>query len=236
MSFRLLSAIFLLTVFANGVSSQGLVSILDQSTNPGAVLMEFDNRRSGTIGTYYVDENWNTGEIHFRSGTVVKGFPVRYDLQYDILEIKVADQVKVLPIRKMEGFQYYDEESGSLKEFVPCSKLKYEDGTPLTGICRKFEQGEFGLYSRYDFVVKDPDYVVALDMGTEDKHIYIKERPLLLVKNAIYPIPSRKMRIYTMFGDRAERAREFAEREKLNVKRTSNLKILVDFINAEPVQ
>ena len=233
-----LKLFFIVAVFcvpSKELASQGMISILDKSTNPGEVLVEFDDRVVNTRGSYFIDEDWNTGEVYFRSGTIVKDFPVRYDLYNDLLEIQVEDQIKVLPIWKMDGFRYYDEESGIPINFVPCAKFKDKDGVPFTGICRVYAEGQTGLYSRYEYVLKDPDYVVALDMGTQEAEIYIKEKALLYTDDRMHEVPARKKRIYALFDEKEESVREFAHKEKLNPRKISDLKVIVDFINDQLV-
>jgi hypothetical protein len=210
-------------------NAQGVKSLLDRDVNPGEILMEFDNRNREIIGNYYIDEDWNKGNIELKSGIIIKNQLIRYDLEYDLLEVKLPDELKVIPLHKMNYFWIIDWIDSNL--FLNCDSYSFEDGTPLSGICRVIEKSTYGAIIKYSYDIKDATYVPALDMGTKDDEILIKKHIFLTKNEMIYKLPGNRKDFYSFFMNPNTDIKSFMKQNKLNHKDPEDLSRILKYIN-----
>jgi len=221
--------IFSVLAGMNHADSQGMKSILDNEVNPGETLMEFDNRSKEIIGNYYIDDNWKKCNIELKSGILIKNQLVRYDLEYDLLEVKLADELKVIPLRKIKYYRIIDQGDSNL--FQNCDSYSFEDGTPLSGICRVIAGGPCGAIVKYTYVVKEATYVPALDMGTQDEKIIHKEHIFLTKQGTIYKLPGKKKAFYSFFINPNSDIKSYMKQHHLKYKDPDDLAEILTFVN-----
>ena len=210
---------------------QGIKSILDNEVNPGEVLMEFDNRNREIIGNYYINENWRKGNIVLKSGSEIKNQLIRYDLEYDLLEVKLPENVKVVPLRKLNCFRIIDQ--AELNVFQNCDSYSFEDGTSLSGICQVIGEGYFGAIIKYMYDIKESTYVPALDMGKVEDEIIIKKYSFLTKGKTIYKFPGRKKDFFAFFMNPDVDIKSYMSRNHLNYKKEEDLTRILKYVNEE---
>ncbi len=210
--------------------SQGIKSILDEDINPGKLLVEFDNRTINVEGTYYLDEEWNEGNILLKSGILIENQMIRYDLEYDMLEIKIPDQVKIIPLRKLKSYVIFSQTDNNLL-YVNCDRYSFEDGTPLSGICQVLDTGYYGGIIKFTYLVKEADYIPALDMGSKSDEILLKSHLFLTIDKTIYKIPHKKKDFYNFYINPQVDIRSFMTKNKLNHRKPEDLIKVLHFIN-----
>src|SRR5690606_18597920 len=71
------------------------VFVIDHMTNPGEALEEIRLPPSSLEGSFYIEEEWQTGNVFLKKNQILKNFPLRYDLENELLELKTHDIVKV---------------------------------------------------------------------------------------------------------------------------------------------
>lgn len=229
---NLISIIILLYVTGIHVAyPQGIKSILDNEVNPGEVLMEFDNRNREIIGNYYINENWRKGNIVLKSGSEIKNQLIRYDLEYDLLEVKLPENVKVVPLRKLNCFRIIDQ--AELNVFQNCDSYSFEDGTSLSGICQVIGEGYFGAIIKYMYDIKESTYVPALDMGKVEDEIIIKKYSFLTKGKTIYKFPGRKKDFFAFFMNPDVDIKSYMSRNHLNYKKEEDLTRILKYVNEE---
>jgi hypothetical protein len=209
--------------------TQGLKSIVDIETNPGEVLVEFDNRNIEIVGNYYIDDTWRKSNVRLKSGTEIKNLLVRFDLEYDLLEIKLSDNVKVVPLRKLDHYRIIDSEVDNV--FRNCDVYTFEDGTNLTGICRVIGEGFYGGIIKYSYAIKESTYVPALDMGDQREKILIRENLFLTKNNVLFKLPSRKRDFYAFFINPDFDVKTYMIQNHLNYKDPSDLAVVLYQVN-----
>lgn len=211
------------------VVAQGMKSIVDVQTNPGEVLVEFDNRSREIVGNFYIEDAWRKGNVYLKSGTEIKNLLVRYDLEYDLLEVKLPDQLKVVPLRKIDFYKIIDRDSANI--YRNCDAYSFEDGTPLTGICRVIAEGLYGGIVKYSYQVREPTYVPALDMGDQREKVSIKQNLFLTRDNVLYELPARKKEFYDFFINPGFDIRLYMKENRLNRKDLNDLEKILREIN-----
>ncbi|MBR9997792.1 MAG: hypothetical protein KFF73_02420 [Cyclobacteriaceae bacterium] len=202
---------------------------MDLETNPGEVLVEFDNRNSEITGNFYVDDSWKKSNIRLKSGTEIKNMLVRYDLEYDMLEVKLSGNTKVVPLRKLDHYRVIEQNETIV--FRNCDVYAFEDGTELAGICRVIDEGYYGGIIKYTYHIKDATYVPALDMGDQNDKIIIKQNLFLTKDNILYRIPSRKREFYSFFINPGLDIKSYMVKNHLNHKEPEDLEKILKFIN-----
>jgi hypothetical protein len=209
--------------------AQGVKSILDKEVNPGEVLMEFDDRDKEIIGNYYIHENWQKGNIVLKSGTEIKNQLIRFDLEYDLLEVKLSDNLKVVPLRKLNYYRIIDQAASNI--FQNCDVYSFNDGTSLSGICQVLEDEYYGAIIKYTYNIREATYVPALDMGKKDDEVIIKEYPFLTKDKIIYKIPGRKKDFYAFFINPDVDIKSYMREQGLNYKNKDDLIKILQYVN-----
>jgi hypothetical protein len=210
-------------------NAQGIKSILDHEVNPGVILMEFDNRSKEIIGNYYIDEQWKKADIELKSGILLEDQWIRYDMEYDMLEVKLPETIKVVPLLKLSNYRITETEDSNY--YMNCEVYSFEDGTPLSGICGLIETGSYGAIVKYSFEIKEATYVPALDMGTKDDEILIKKYIFLTKNEVIYKLPGSKKEFYSFFINPNADIKTFMKQHKLNHKDPEDLSRILKYIN-----
>lgn len=210
---------------------QGITSVLDPSTNPGEVLVEFDARNSDLEGSFFINEEWQNADIYLKTGSILTNMEVRFDLEFELLEVNLKSQIKVIPIHKFKKF-IINNDLGHNISYVNCESYKYEDKTPLTGICEVVDSSYFGMIIKYRYNIKEPTYVPALDMGTQSPEILINNDILLLKGSTTFPLPKNKNKFLSLYEPLDDSVEVFMKRNKINHKNKDNLLQVLNYINS----
>jgi len=216
-------------IYQNGFS-QGISSILDKSTNPGEVLVEFDNRSVELKGSYYLLNDWQIGNVVFKSGASVVNQWVNYDLECDILEVKLVDLVKVVPLMVIDNFIVSESEIKK-RSFKPCSNYLLNNAVPLVGLCEVIDSNYFGLMIKYTAAIKKATYVPALDMGKKEDEKIVRQKYFLTIGNNAVALPRKKQLLIDLFAPYQDNLTLYMKENKLNYKNRHDLLILLGYLN-----
>ena len=221
--------LILFDLFVVIVHGQGITSIVDNSTNPGEVLVEFDTRSSQLEGHYFINKDWQKSDIYLKSGFILSNMQTRFDLEYDILEVNIDEKIKVIPLHKLTKFTYYKDTS-PVGNYVNCEYYKYNDNTPLTGICEVLDTCFYGVILKYGYEIKEATYVPALDMGSQSAEIIV-ETDVLLTKGRIFlPLPKNRNKFLDFYAP-YDSLKVFMKENKLNHKKREDLQQILDYVN-----
>ncbi|MFC2124569.1 hypothetical protein ACFLU5_07135 [Bacteroidota bacterium] len=226
------SYIITFTLLPEITFSQSEITTLDKWSDQELVMSHFHNNIAKDEEKYHLYDDWRIGDMYLSSGTLIKGFPLRYDLRYNLLEININDEIKVQTINRIVWFTLLEEETGILEEFRSCENYKNEDGSAIQGICKMHSRGKYSLITNIYYVMMEPDYIKAFDVGNKEMKVFVKDRSLLCAEHNAYPKPSGKKAIYRIFGSQSRKAAEFAGQKELNPRKQSDLKTLVDYMNS----
>ncbi|MFC2125035.1 hypothetical protein ACFLU5_09510 [Bacteroidota bacterium] len=206
---------------------------LDRTSDQEEVLEAFGYRVIGNGGKYYLDKEWRTTDIYFRSGLVVKDFPVRYDIEFNLLEIQIGDEIKVLPIGKLFKYEFLHAETGRIIVHGSGRDFKTEHGTPVSGLCEIYERGEWAVITNINYSIKDPDYIKELDVGNKDERLFLEKDKFLCINKIAYPLTTKKKDLINIIGRESSEAKSYLEKEKLNPRRIEDLKVLVNYLDGD---
>ena len=228
----LINSICIIFIFLPGISiSQDQGVELDRWSDPEVVKPYFHNNIAKDEDKLHLYDDWRTGDIFFKSGIIIRAYPIRYDLRYNLLEIEVNDEIFVQTISRIEHFTLTDKKLGEIEEFCSGENYRDEEGGSIEGICQIHSMGTYSYFTNVYFVMMEPDYIKAFDTGNKEMKPFIKKRLLLCNKNIAYPKPPGKMSTFKIFGTDSKEASRFADQNDLNPRKHEDLKAIVDHLN-----
>ncbi|MGD9327350.1 MAG: hypothetical protein PVH48_00210, partial [Cyclobacteriaceae bacterium] len=215
----------------NPVIGQGISAIVDHSTNPGEVLMEFDTRSPEIKGSYYLFSDWQKGDFMLNSGASIKDQWLNYDVEYDLIEVKLDKEVKIVPLSMLKQFNTTNNNQET-QFFQPCNNYFYDQKVPMVGICEILDSNYYGLISKFETDIKESTYIPTLDMGKKEDELIVIEKLYLTKGNYAIKIPKKKQDFIQLYP-RMTDLDSFLKQKKLNHKNKDDLLIILDFLNEE---
>lgn len=237
-SLFLIQQICSLNLAAQAIGSGGGVSggsgLSFDASSLGASIQEKEASAPKTIGTIYMDDNWNMGEIHLLNKQVVKGFPLKYDIKNNTVEVKVYSKIKVCPIGIITKFNWKGKDQFKTKEFVNCKGYEFKDGTPLIGFFETIYNPEqrHKLFAKTNLRVIKPDYNIALDIGDRDSKIVKKNQYYLIDDNTVFLIEKNKRKSLILFQEKAPLIKRFMKKNKLKFNEENDLIKVIEYYNS----
>ncbi len=199
----------------DGLSSAGGLSRSD-------VFYGIDIDPGRVLGDYYLDQKWNTASIlMFDSEKIIDGYPVKYDIEGDAIEVMVGKQIKLIKVSQVESMIWYDSITNVPRAFIN-AKGYSDSGTELSGLLEVLVDGNIPLIRKTTIWIKRPDYVPAFDVGSKDTKINKRETFYYAKGKTLFEIKKRKQLI-TLFGDKGEEMDTYIKVNHLNIKEQRGL-------------
>ena len=111
----------------------------------------------GVKGSTYLDKKWNLATtLLFKSEKLPEGYPVKYELKENELEVKASNGIKILDTKNIKSLVWKDSITQEPKYFISGSEYT-DEGTPLNGLLEVLSDGKVPLLKRNFVVVKAPD-------------------------------------------------------------------------------
>jgi hypothetical protein len=212
---------------------QNKPNLLDEGgTNPGMVLNELRLPAPGVVGTFYLTDTWNTGNVHLGGNRVLKGFPLKYDLEHNLLEIKADSQVRVCPAGQLERFEWTDAVTGNRRVFLNGVPYTYPGGQRATGVLELLTDGGLQLLAQARTDVQPPTYTPAVDMGRREARVEVKEKLWVATQKALREWPARGDKNAVLFGAHAEKVMAFVKTNRLKFNRRDDAARIVAYYNS----
>lgn len=182
------------------------------------------------IGDNYLDKKWNTANILlYQSETMIEGYPVKYDVKNDLLEIQSRSGIKVLEGKKIKNLVWVDSITSQPHYFVNGAEYRYGN-SKLLGLIEVIVDGAIPLLKRSELNVKKPNYNAALDVGSKDTKIYFKDVFLFARDKELFVIKNKED-VLNAAGDRSTEVEAFIKENKLNTNKQPGLKQAFEFLN-----
>ena len=101
------------------------------------------------VGDTYLDTRWKQANILlYEKDYLIKGFPVRYDIRSDELEVKARNGVKVFRGDKVKSFVWADSATRVPSYYVNGKDFKNEDNVAYTGFFQVLSDGALPLFKK----------------------------------------------------------------------------------------
>lgn len=184
------------------------------------------------VGDTYLSTEWNKSVILlYENNKLIEGFPVRYDIQLDDLEVKGRSEVKVLEGRKVKSFMWMDSFRAEPYYFINARDFK-EDGVPHAGFFEVLVDGEAPLFKKVSITVKKADYNVTLSMGSRDDKILKNSSYYLADGNVIAEIPGSKKKFLQLMKGKSNEVESYMDTNNLSIKKEEELVAICKYYNS----
>jgi hypothetical protein len=226
----ILSSITLCAQNAPGIETS--LSRIEQGTfDTHQMLMGRKIPDEGTKGDYYLNPHWQDGFITLKTGQTFQKYPLKYDIENDMLEIKASNEVKILRGERVASFTWLETDRQQETQYINSHEYKLE-GTPLIGFFELVVDGQVQLLCKTIAVVKDPTYVEGFDVGKRYSEITKKEVYYLSDESKVLTEIKSKKDVLEFMGDEGG-VKQYMKAQKLGVSDKEDLAIIATFINQQ---
>ena len=194
----------------------------------GEAINTFDLRdKDKTKGTYYWSDEWNQGAAMMIDGKKLDGFPLKFDLLAQTLEIQAGGDIKVLPVDLIKEFKI----SAKLGEYTPFRTYKFiridmhfspEFDDPSFYVV-VYEGKKLNVLLDYEIEVMKPNYVAILDAGSVNPTIVKKERYKFFDGDKLVEMPTKKKAMISLLTPYKSDVADFIKQEKISLKKWDDL-------------
>lgn len=217
----LFSAVLLFDAF-----SQGYVAGFEEIIDSGGLIDEIPLKPIETSGSFYLNEEFQIGNILLKNRREIKNYPIKYDLKYNRMEINAGNIIKVLNCEDIYNFYIF----GDNEEY---RNVDYFDETnDLGGFFQIIASGSVSLLQHTDIKIMPANYVPETDTGRRSDKIVKTDSYFFSKGKRVFEITGRKNKDLDIFGDRESQVKEFVQDEKISFKNENDLVKLVSFYNS----
>jgi len=222
----------LLLVFPIVLIAQNKVAILDDAgTNPGLVIDELRPKAPDVTGTFYIADEWQPGNVHLNRNRSLKNYPLKYDLEHNILEINTKEGIKICPLATIETFEWINRNGDTLR-FFNSGILPAARSFGGAALFERVADGKALLLAYYQTEVLAPVYVTGIDMGRKDHKIVQKVSYYLAVGNELFMLHSNRDKNKLAFGTYAEQVVDYARKNQLRFTNRNDLIRIIVYFNS----
>ncbi|MBA4053157.1 MAG: hypothetical protein C0490_00440 [Marivirga sp.] len=184
------------------------------------------------IGDTYLSPEWKRSAILLYEGNkLLEGYPVRYDIKADELDVKTQSGVKVLSGRNVKSFIWIDSVLSEPNYFINAKEYKL-DGVTLSGFFEVLVDGKSPLFKKMLVTIKKADYNVQLSIGSRDDKIIKNPEFYCAVGNKVTEIPAGKKKLLPMFNAVEGEMEKFIDENALSPKKEEDLVKIFTYYNA----
>ncbi|MEO1452092.1 MAG: hypothetical protein AAFV07_21350, partial [Bacteroidota bacterium] len=199
---RLLITFFLIYLIGGSVYAQrGATQYTSGSYKPytGEALSAFDLREKKTEGSTFWNDSWLQGAVKMKSGGVIDGYAMRFDISNESLDFQIGSDVKTVPLVQVAEFMLQDPKG--IHRFVDATKFFGLSATGYAGFFELFVEGPVSFLSKMDLEVQKGNYVAALDAGDINDKIIKKEVFYLVKDNSLIVLPKNKKKRFAVLSE-----------------------------------
>ena len=242
---KILTGFFVLSAFISGCYAQAVVPPNIRATNTLDNLSDMTRLGNGdliygipitegkVIGDTYLETHWqNANILLYEKEQLIKGFPVRYDIRLDELEVKARNGVKVLSGEKIRSFMWIDSATKLPSYFVNAKDFKNDDNVAYTGFFQVLADGDLPLFKKTVIDIKKADYNIQLNVGSHDDKIIKKTDYYTMKGKQVVEVPSGKKKLIASFPDKSDEVEKFIKESDLNVNKEEHLRLIFEYYNS----
>jgi len=199
----------------------------------GSILYGIPMSPGKLIGDSYMSKTWNYGSILlYELDKLIEGYPLRYDIDKDELEISAPGGAKALAGNKVKSFSWQDSLSHKIVYFINAKDYTSTEGTSLTGFFEVLSDGSIPVFKRTNLVLKKANYVKEFDTGTRDDQILKKEEFFYIQEGKVHPLPTSKKKLLPLFNEQADKMKSYIEMNNMSLKEAHHIQSIFDHYNS----
>jgi hypothetical protein len=174
-------------------------------------------------------ELWHDGKVVLESNDTLKG-SVKYDLQNDLLQVKVKNHLESLTARKVLFFEIFD---STVKRYRQFYSLPYSQNNTyrIPTFFELLSEGKITLLNRerLEYRVVNSSYYYY---GTTTRLVLVNHYYLLKANGNIEEFEDRKANWLTLMESKESEVREFAKENRLDFSDKYELVRIVEYYNS----
>lgn len=177
-----------------------------------------------TIGSTYLDDQWQDAQIILKDGSNAGTYPVKVEVEHANIELKFRNDVRFLNFEKID-FVTYVEKSTELKGIVTrASNFTYQ-AERLHGIMLIYgrERAKYTAAKNLSIEFLASNYNVAMDVGSKDNRKVKKEKLFILTDGRLILIKGPDKKIAKQFGDDRDKVLSIVREHNLKLTREKDL-------------
>jgi hypothetical protein len=218
-----------------GIRATQLMQRVGGGLKPSDILFGIPLPPGKVIGDTYLDKQWRQGSIMlYPDDKMVEGYPIRFDIKTNEVEINTSAGVKVIPGTKVHSFVWMDSVRNTPHYYVNARKYTHaEEGVPFVGFFEVLSDGQYPLFKKTRLAIKRSNYNVALNVGSRDDQIIKEEDFYIASGTKVGELPSSKKKLFALFGDKAAEVSAYAKEQSLGISKEDDLAMIFDFVNSQ---
>ncbi|HNP20008.1 MAG TPA: hypothetical protein PKL31_16335 [Fulvivirga sp.] len=179
-------------------------------------------------GSFYLNENWEVGNVVLKNEAVIKSYPIRYDLKHNYLEINVAGSIKVCALALLKNFSYL-----SLDDSIVYYNTYsiYNDKTMPDGICQLLIDDQIQLINYQFLAIIKSNYNEALDIGERNQKTIKKTQLYVIVRNEVFEVKGSLKGNRNIFLDQITKVKAYMKTNKLKFNSIGDITKIFEYYN-----
>jgi hypothetical protein len=220
------------TAIPSNIRAINTLEDLTQLT-PNEVLYGIPLPPKKLVGDSYLVAHWRkTNILLYTKETLLEGYPVRYDLLRDELEVNSKSGIKVLEAKRVKSFVWLDSITMQPEYFINAGEYKNTDKGKLLGFFLIMVDGKLPLFKKTVATIKEADYNVQFSVGSRDDKIIKKDLLFYARDGVVCQLPKSRKKVFSVFGDKAKAMEEFVKTNSLDATDTGDLKKMFIHFNS----
>ena len=182
-------------------------------------------------GDYYLDSDWHRGTFTMQDGRQSAEYPMRYDVENALLEIRWGSTAKVAGEEYLSGFRWKEDNDQHERVFVNGKSYSF-NGVPVAGFLELVYAGEDSLLMQPLVQLKQPDYVAGLDMGSRDAEIISGQKFFISKRGVLTEIRNRRNFLQYAGTTLKPALRKYISEQNLNFDQAQDLAVLMNYVES----
>ena len=201
---------------------------------PNSTITEIPYVPDSYDGTFYIADEWSEGSIEVKGDQAIIGYPLKYDLHMERMEIKVGEEEKMMELDMIKSFEWADSLTGKTRSFINGTDFHYVASYKTHGIFEVVEAGgKMQLLRKQEIKIKEGNYNLQIDIGDRTPKLVKVSSFYLQKDNLVFKLPNKKWKRYLFFGKESHAVEEYVKSNKLKFRREKDLKLIVRFFNGQ---
>ncbi len=181
-------------------------------------------------GTYYLDNDWQVGDILLKDGQAIKQTPLKYDLEHNTMEIYTKQGVKILYSDKIKQFSWTNTH-GISQRYVNTDLFKTDEDIPA-GFFEIITEGPYTLVNKKNIEYIKPNYSEIHDAGNKNGRYVHSDKYYYITNNKVFKLPKGKNAFLSIFGDKSAKVAAFMKENKFGHKDQYQLRKIFEYYNS----
>lgn len=205
---------------------------IDLNMRPQGVIMELKPPVREAVGSTYVEDSWLIGKIDLANGQVINGYPMRYDILTDQVEVRIDGELRGVQGKNVKSLTLFYEQTQSKDIFVNGRYCK-ETVNESPGFYKVISNGEWSLLEKLEVDYEEPNYNPVLGVGNQEGRYVRKNKLYITNGKTIIPVVQKKGKFLESLGEQSSKVSAFMKKENLSLNHEGDVKLIVEFLNTE---